>query len=66
MTTLCDVNQRITRTSNSVTALAVGPAPALGLHLLMGANAREKFQNMLANLEDGTIAPVVMIARRTG
>jgi hypothetical protein len=31
----------------------------------MGASAREKFQNMLANLEDGAIAPTVMIARRT-
>lgn len=42
-----------------------GPAPALGLHLLMGANAREKSQNMLDNLEQGSIAPVLMIARRT-
>jgi len=44
-------------------AATAGPPP-LGLHLLMGANAREKFVNMLANLERGTIAPVVMIARR--
>jgi SAM-dependent methyltransferase len=38
--------------------------PPLGLHIVMGAGAREKFQNMLANLEAGAIAPVLMIARR--
>jgi SAM-dependent methyltransferase len=44
---------------------ASGPQPpALGLHLLMGQGAREKFENMLANLEQRCIAPVVMIARR--
>ena len=31
---------------------------------MMGATAREKFQNMLANLESGAIAPTVMVARR--
>lgn len=40
-----------------------GPAP-LGLHLLMGGNARAKFENMLENLERGAIAPVVMVARK--
>ena len=30
----------------------------------MGATARDKFRNMLANLESGAIAPTVMIARR--
>src|SRR5262245_51812283 len=44
---------------------AAGPPP-LGLHIVMGARAREKFQNMLANMESGAIAPVVMIARRAG
>ena len=44
---------------------AAGPSP-LGLHILMGATAREKSQNMLANLESGAIAPVVMVARRSG
>jgi SAM-dependent methyltransferase len=39
-------------------------ASPLGLHILMGANAREKFQNMLANIESGAIAPTLMIARR--
>lgn len=43
---------------------AQGPPPALGLHVLMGASARDKLQNMLAGLEGGSIAPVVMIARR--
>jgi SAM-dependent methyltransferase len=46
-------------------ATAAAGAPPLGLHIVMGASAREKFQNMLANLEDGAIAPTVMIARRT-
>jgi hypothetical protein len=42
---------------------AAGPSP-LGLHIVMGATAREKFRNMLANLESGAIAPAVMLARR--
>lgn len=45
-------------------ATAEGPPPPLGLHLLMGPSAREKFTNMLQSLEAGAIAPVVMIARR--
>lgn len=39
-------------------------APPLGLHIVIGATAREKFQNMLAGLESGAIAPAVMVARR--
>jgi MPBQ/MSBQ methyltransferase len=42
-----------------------GPPP-LGLHLLLGAGAREKFENVLRGLEEGALAPVVMIARRSG
>lgn len=38
------------------------PSP-LGLHLLMGETSRAKLRNMLLNLEQGAIAPVVMIAR---
>lgn len=38
--------------------------PSLGLHLLLGPAARESFENVLKGLEDGSIAPVVMIARR--
>jgi len=44
-------------------ATADGPPP-VGLHLLMGPSAREKFTNMLQSMEAGAIAPVVMIARR--
>ncbi len=40
-----------------------GPPP-LGIHLLLGATAREKFKNTLSNMENGRIAPVQMIARR--
>jgi ubiquinone/menaquinone biosynthesis C-methylase UbiE len=44
---------------------AGGPPSALGLHLLMGETAPAKFRNMLRNLEQGSIAPVSMIARRS-
>ena len=47
-------------------ATAGGPTPPLGLHLLMGPDTRAKFGNMLAGLEGGCIAPVVMLARRAG
>jgi MPBQ/MSBQ methyltransferase len=47
----------------SLANAAAGPPP-LGLHIMMGATAREKFRNMLANLESGAITPTVMIARR--
>jgi ubiquinone/menaquinone biosynthesis C-methylase UbiE len=48
-------------------SLAAAPGagvPPLGLHILMGPRAREKFHNMLANVESGAIAPTLMIARR--
>ena len=45
-------------------ANAAAGAPPLGLHIVMGASTREKFQNMLANIESGAIAPTLMIARR--
>ncbi len=45
-------------------ASAAAGVPPFGLHIMMGATAREKFQNMLANLENGAIAPTVMVARR--
>ncbi|MBT5659144.1 MAG: methyltransferase domain-containing protein [Rhodospirillaceae bacterium] len=38
--------------------------PPLGLHVILGASAREKIKNTLRNMEDGRIAPVQMIARR--
>jgi SAM-dependent methyltransferase len=47
----------------SLANAAAGPPP-LGLHVVMGATAREKLGNVLANLESGAIAPTVMIARR--
>lgn len=40
-----------------------GP-PALGLHLLMGAEAGVKVANMVANISNGAIAPVLIIARK--
>jgi SAM-dependent methyltransferase len=44
---------------------AGGPPSPLGLHVLMGKTAPQKFQNMLQGLEQAFIAPVMMIARRT-
>jgi ubiquinone/menaquinone biosynthesis C-methylase UbiE len=46
----------------SLANAAAGVSP-LGLHIMMGATARKKLQNMLANLESAAIAPTVMIAR---
>jgi ubiquinone/menaquinone biosynthesis C-methylase UbiE len=40
-----------------------GPPP-LGLHILMGADARKKIANLIGNLKAGRIAPVEMICRR--
>ena len=42
-----------------------GPAP-LGIHLMMGDTAPEKFQNYVANLKAGRIRPTEMIFRKTG
>ena len=44
-------------------AMAKEP-PLLGLHLIMGANAKQKFHNMQVNLAAGRIQPYVLIARR--
>lgn len=44
-------------------AKAEGPPP-LGLHLLTGQNAPEKFANYLRGLEAGQIDPVIMVATR--
>lgn len=38
--------------------------PALGLHLIMGADAPVKVSNMIDNIDRGAIAPVEIIARR--
>jgi SAM-dependent methyltransferase len=42
-----------------------GPPP-LGLHLLMGKNASTKVQNMIENISQGRVAPVELIAAKTG
>ncbi|TDI65926.1 MAG: class I SAM-dependent methyltransferase [Alphaproteobacteria bacterium] len=47
----------------SLQAVKQGPAP-LGLHLLMGPLGKRKFDNMLANLEQGHVSPVIIIAQR--
>jgi ubiquinone/menaquinone biosynthesis C-methylase UbiE len=44
--------------------MAAGGPPPLGLHVLMGRNTPDKVQNMTANITEGRIAPVEMIARK--
>jgi len=44
-------------------ATAGGP-PLLGLQVIMGADAPSKIQNMVANITQGSIAPVELIARK--
>ncbi|MDA1088848.1 MAG: methyltransferase domain-containing protein [Proteobacteria bacterium] len=46
-----------------LTKKADGPPP-LGIHLVLGATAKEKFGNALNGIESGRIAPVQIIARR--
>ena len=46
-------------------AAADGPPP-LGLHIVMGEKAKPKFQNILANIEQNCVSPVLMIARKAG
>lgn len=45
---------------------AAGGPPPLGIHLLMGGDARAKIANMAAAIEAGAVAPVEMIARIAG
>ena len=44
--------------------LAQGGPPPLGLHIVMGSDAKIKVGNMHANVEKGAIAPVQILARR--
>ena len=44
--------------------LAAGGPPPLGLHIVMGRDAKAKVANMHANLLSGAISPVQMLARR--
>ncbi|MEM1004446.1 MAG: methyltransferase domain-containing protein [Pseudomonadota bacterium] len=46
--------------------LAESGPPALGIHLMMGETAPEKFQNYVTNLKAGRIRPTEMIFRKTG
>lgn len=44
--------------------LAEGGPPPLGLHIVMGSDARLKVSNMHVNVETGTISPVQILAQR--
>lgn len=41
-----------------------GTPPPIGLHLVFGAQTREKVANMISNIADGRIAPTEIIARK--
>jgi len=43
---------------------AAGGPPPLGLHVILGADAPTKVQNMVSNIAQGSIAPVELIARK--
>ena len=45
-------------------AASANAPPPLGLHLLTGTNAPEKFSNYAKALENHQIDPVILIARR--
>lgn len=45
-------------------ASAAGRPPPLGLHILMGETAPAKIQNMIANVSEGRVAPVELIAEK--
>jgi len=45
-------------------AAASDDLPPLGVHLIMGPTAPEKFKNIRENIENGLIGPVLMVARR--
>ena len=44
--------------------LAAGGPPPLGLHIVMGASAPAKLQNVIANVAGGCLAPIELIARK--
>lgn len=45
-------------------AAATSGPPPLGIHLVMGESAAVKLENVVSNLKNGRIAPVLMIATR--
>ncbi len=44
--------------------LAEGGPPPLGLHILMGGDAKIKMKNMYENVKRGAISPIQIIAKR--
>jgi ubiquinone/menaquinone biosynthesis C-methylase UbiE len=45
--------------------VAESGVPTLGLHIVMGADFPHKVKNLVANLENGLVAPIEMICRAT-
>ncbi len=66
---VCEVSDRgafaINFFNQTLSRGAQGPAP-LGIHLVLGDSAKEKFLNTLQGIERGCISPVQIIARKNG
>jgi ubiquinone/menaquinone biosynthesis C-methylase UbiE len=54
--------RRVFREAQARAAESGGP-PALGVHILMKSDVAQKLANVIANVEDGLIAPVELICR---
>ena len=60
-----DTGEKYLAAYEKVLALAEqGSLPPLGVHLLLGANAREKTRNAARNIEEGRTHPVQVICRK--
>lgn len=60
-----DTGEKYLAAYKKVLALAEqGSLPPLGVHLLLGANAREKTRNAARNIEEGRTHPVQVICRK--
>jgi hypothetical protein len=45
-------------------AAATGAPSPLGVHLVMGPDAKQKIANLRANMDKGRVAPVLIMATR--
>jgi SAM-dependent methyltransferase len=62
-----DTGEKYLAAYKNVMALAEqGSLPPLGVHILLGANAREKTRNAARNIEEGRTHPIQVICRKRG
>jgi hypothetical protein len=60
-----DTGHKYLAAYNKVMELAAqGALPPLGVHILLGENAREKTRNAARNIEEGRTQPVQVICRK--